>query len=141
MNMFSSNGAFKTTGLLHAKIHPIVMLFILIVKYCACLYVVYLLMMTTPCHGMDPPALQHLGGTSRCCYSTASTVNGQLLQSSWQMGLKALISLVLKAQHPDLLWVVIYSILPMTVVQLVLESTHLVHISPIWLQGYYERPC
>lgn len=114
MNMFSSNGAFKTTGLLHAKIHPIVMLFILIVKYCACLYVVYLLMMTTPCHGMDPPALQHLGGTSRCCHSTASTVNGQLLQSSWQMGLKALISLVLKAQHPDLLRVVIYSILPMT---------------------------
>lgn len=26
-------------------------------------------------------------------------------------------------------------------VQLVLESTHLVRISPIWLQGYYERPC
>lgn len=36
--MFSSNGAFKTTGLLHAKIHPIVMLFILIV-HILCMFI------------------------------------------------------------------------------------------------------
>ncbi|CAM9635414.1 unnamed protein product, partial [Bubo scandiacus] len=60
--MFSSNGAFKTTGLLHVKIHPIVLLFILIDKYYARLHVVYLLLMTVPCHGMDAPAPQHLGG-------------------------------------------------------------------------------
>lgn len=58
--MFSSNGAFKTTELLHVKIHPIVTLFILIVKYCACLHVVYLVLMTTPYHGMDLPAPQLL---------------------------------------------------------------------------------
>lgn len=77
------------------KIHPIVMLFILTVKYRACLHAVYLLLMTTPCHRMGPPAPQLLGGTSRCCHSTAPSVDGQLLRWSWQMGVKALVFFVL----------------------------------------------
>lgn len=89
--MFSLNVAFKTMGLLHVKIHPILMLFILIVKFHACLHVVYLTLKTTPCHRMDTPAPQHLGCKNRCCHSTASSVNGQLLQWCRQMG--ALISL------------------------------------------------
>jgi len=105
------------------KTHPILMLSILIVKYCACLHVVYLLLTTTPCHRMDPPAPQHLGGQSRCCHISEWPVAVMELtdgcKSTNLLGSH-------EAQHPDVLWDVIYCILPITVAQLVLESTHLV---------------
>lgn len=102
---FSLNGAFKTTGLLHVRIHPIVRLLILIVKHCVCLHVVHVLLVTTPYHEMDPPAPKHLGGKSRCCHSTASSVNAQVLQWSWH----CFPWFSHKAQYLDLQWVVIYS--------------------------------